>query len=273
MTATGTGPSKAPASLLLRVLSVAFWGLIAVSSAVLFPVALLVWLVTVAFDRRLVVQHRFTCWWAGLYTRLNPAWPVRIEGRERIRRGATYMLVANHQSFLDILVLFRLAVHFKWVSKIEMFRIPAIGWNMRLNRYVKLKRGDKRSIAEMLAACEALLAEGSSIMMFPEGTRSADGHLKAFKTGAFALALAARVPIVPIVIEGTANALPKRGFVLQGHHPIRVRVLEPIPYETFAADGVDALTARIHALFARELGEPDAADARSPRRETVPATA
>src|SRR5262249_34702171 len=126
MTATGTGPSKAPAPLRLRLLSVVFWGFIAASSAGPFPGGFVTWAVTVGFGRRRAVVHRFTCWWAGLYTRLNPAWPVRIEGRERIRPGATYMLVANHQSFLDILVLFRLAVHFKWVSKIEMFRIPAI---------------------------------------------------------------------------------------------------------------------------------------------------
>lgn len=257
MTPSATAPGPQPASLHLRFLSVVFWGFLAGSSAALFPLAVLVWAATAPFDRRLAVLHRFTCWWAGLYTRLNPAWPVRIEGREHIRSGMTYMLVANHQSFLDILVLFRLAVHFKWVSKIEMFRIPCIGWNMTLNRYVRLKRGDKQSVAEMMQACEGLLAEGSSIMMFPEGTRSIDGRLKAFKPGAFALALRARVPIVPIIIEGTADALPKSGFVLRGYHPIRVRVLEPIPYEVFANDSVEVLTARIHGLFTRELHTGD----------------
>jgi 1-acyl-sn-glycerol-3-phosphate acyltransferase len=256
MTRTGIDPTPRTAPLRLRVFSVVFWGFVGVSSAALFPVAVLLWAATVAFDRRLLALHRFTCWWASLYTRLNPAWPVRIEGREHIARGATYMLVANHQSFLDILVLFRLFAHFKWVSKIEMFRIPCIGWNMTLNRYVKLKRGDKQSVAEMMQACERLLAEGNSIMMFPEGTRSADGRLKAFKPGAFALALAARVPIVPIVIEGTARALPKSGFVLQGYHPIRVRVLRPIPYETFARKTPEVLAAEVRGQFAHELGEP-----------------
>jgi 1-acyl-sn-glycerol-3-phosphate acyltransferase len=245
--------------LLRRVLSGLFWTFIVVSSLLLFPVALLLWAVTVLFDRRLVAQHRFTCFWASLYTWLNPAWRVSIAGREHVQPGVTYVMVANHQSLLDILVLFRLFVHFKWVSKIELFKIPCIGWNMSLNRYVKLRRGDPESIAQMMHTCEARMAEGSSIMMFPEGTRSADGHLKPFKHGAFTLAQRARVPLLPLVVEGTANALPKRGFVLRGRHRIRVRVLPEIPYARFADQSVQELTDAVHALFAAELGEAPSA--------------
>ena len=241
---------------LRRAGSLLFWMFIAVSSIVLFPVALLLWATTVLFDRRLRVLHRFTCFWASLYTWLNPAWRVHTEGREKIRPGATYVMVANHQSFLDILVLFRLFAHFKWVSKIEMFRIPLIGWNMALNRYVRLRRGDRASVLKMMDACEQTLAAGNSIMMFPEGTRSPDGHLRAFKPGAFELALRTRTPLLPIVIEGTARALPKRGFVLQGRHAIRIRVLDEIPYATFARTPVDRLTEEVRAVFAAELGEP-----------------
>ena len=242
-----------------QIASALFWLFLATSSLLMFPVAVLVWAVTVVFDRRLVVLHRFTCFWASLYTWFNPAWRVHVEGRERIRPGATYVMVANHQSFVDILVLFRLFAHFKWVSKIEMFRIPCIGWNMALNRYIRLKRGDRQSIAEMMRACTATLGQGNSIMMFPEGTRSADGRLKAFKPGAFSLALKSKVPLLPIVVEGTAHALPKHGFVLRGHHAIRIRVLDEIPYETFAGLSTEELTARVRDVFVRELGEDDAA--------------
>jgi 1-acyl-sn-glycerol-3-phosphate acyltransferase len=114
--------------MLARALSLIFWLFMVVSSLALFPIALLIWAATVAWDRRLVLLHRFTCFWASLYTWLNPLWRVRIEGREKIRPGTAYVMVANHQSLLDILVLFRLFVHFKWVSKIENFRVPAIGW-------------------------------------------------------------------------------------------------------------------------------------------------
>lgn len=237
-------------------LSPLFWAFIILSSIALFPIALLIWAATVAFDRRLVLLHRFTCVWASLYTWLNPVWRVTVTGRERVRPDTTYMMVANHQSLLDILVLFRLFVHFKWVSKAELFRIWCVGWNMTLNRYVPLVRGDAESIARMLVQCEDTMAEGNSVMMFPEGTRSEDGHLKPFKHGAFTLALRARVPILPIVVEGTSHALPKKGLVLKGNHDIRVRVLEPIPYEHFAGWSVAQLTEYVHALFARELGEP-----------------
>src|SRR5215468_5990467 len=238
--------------MLARLLSLLFWIFMVVSSLLLFPIASLVWATTVLFDRKLVVLHRFTCFWASLYTWLNPVWRVHIEGRERIRPDVAYVMVANHQSLLDILVLFRLFVHYKWVSKIENFRIPCVGWNMSLNRYIKLRRGDRESVEQMMAACEATVADGSSIMMFPEGTRSHDGRLKAFKHGAFTLAQRMRAPILPIVVEGTAAALPKRGFVLQGRHAIRIRVLDAIPYPRFAQLSVDALTEHVRSIMAAE---------------------
>jgi 1-acyl-sn-glycerol-3-phosphate acyltransferase len=238
-----------------RVLSLVFWLFLAFSSIVLFPVALIVWAVTAPFDRRRVLLHRFTCFWASLYTWLNPAWRVRVEGREKIRRDAAYVIVANHQSLLDILVLFRLFVHFKWVSKIENFRVPFIGWNMSLNRYIKLQRGSRESIARMMVACERALTEGNSIMMFPEGTRSRDGRLQPFKPGAFALAQRTQAAILPIVVEGTARALPKRGFVLQGRHEIRVRVLDEIPYASFAGRPVEVVSESVRDTFVAALGE------------------
>lgn len=241
--------------MLRRVGSVVFWLFIALSSAVLFPVAVVLWAVTAPFDRRRALLHRFTCFWAALYTWLNPAWRVRVEGRKNIRPGVAYVMVANHLSFLDILVLFRLFAHFKWVAKAEMFRIPVIGWNMRLNRYVMLRRGDRESVAQMMAACERNLHEGSSVMIFPEGTRSATGRLQAFKHGAFSLALRTGAPLLPIVVEGTADALPKHGFVLRGRNRIRVRVLDEIAYASFATMPVEALTQAVRARFAAEMGE------------------
>ena len=241
-----------------RLFSLLFWAFVAASSIVLFLVALVIWAVTAPFDQRLVALHRFTCFWASLYSWLNPAWRVRVEGREKIRPGVAYVMVANHQSLLDILVLFRLFVHFKWVSKVEIFRVPCVGWNMRLNRYIALQRGDRASIAQMMADCERTLAEGSSVMIFPEGTRSHDGVLQPFKHGAFTLALRSGVPLLPIVVEGTSRALPKRGFVLQGRHHINIRVLDEIPFERFAEMPVEALTTTVRERFAAALHEEQA---------------
>jgi 1-acyl-sn-glycerol-3-phosphate acyltransferase len=236
-----------------RIFSSLFWLFMVVSSLLLFPVALAIWLVTVLFDKRLVLLHRFTCFWASLYSWLNPVWRVRIEGREKIRPGIAYVMVANHQSLLDILVLFRLFRHFKWVSKIENFRVPCIGWNMSLNRYIKLRRGDRESVEQMMNACEQTLAEGSSVMIFPEGTRSEDGRLRPFKHGAFTLAQRCRVPLLPIVVRGTSQALPKRGFILQGRHNIHVRVLDEVSPAVFANVSVEDLIARVRGRIADAL--------------------
>jgi 1-acyl-sn-glycerol-3-phosphate acyltransferase len=234
-------------------LSLLFWTFLTLSSIALFPVAVAIWAVTAPFDRRKVILHRFTCFWASLYTWLNPVWPLRVEGREHVDPAQTYVMVSNHLSLLDILVLFRLFKHFKWVSKIENFRVPCIGWNMSLNGYVKLRRGDKASIVEMMGQCDRLLGEGNSIMMFPEGTRSPTGRMRAFKPGAFELALRNKLPILPIAIGGTANALPKRGFVLQGRHPLTLTVLPPIPYESFAGLDSAELADRVRTVLLEKV--------------------
>jgi len=219
----------------------------------MFPVALLCWALTLPFDRRKVILHRLTCFWAALYTWLNPAWSVEVVGREKIDPHETYVMVANHQSLLDIFVLFRLFRHFKWVSKVENFRIPFIGWNMRLNDYIQLKRGDRSSVAVMLRACRENLAAGNSIMMFPEGTRSPTGRLRGFKPGAFNLAKDARRPVLPIVVHGTASALPKRGLILQGRHRITMEVLDPIAYEAFAEEDAEDFMLRVRELIGNRL--------------------
>jgi 1-acyl-sn-glycerol-3-phosphate acyltransferase len=219
----------------------------------MFPVALLCWALTLPFDRRKVILHRLTCFWASLYTWLNPAWPVKVVGREKIDPNETYVMVANHQSLLDILVLFRLFRHFKWVSKIENFRIPCIGWNMRLNDYIQLKRGDRSSVAVMLRTCRENLAAENSIMMFPEGTRSPTGKLRGFKPGAFDLAKDAKRPLLPIVVHGTASALPKRGVILRGRHRIMIEVLDPIAYRAFAEEEVEDLMLRVRELIGDHL--------------------
>ena len=187
-----------------------------------------------AFDRRLVVLHMFTSFWACLYLWMMPAWSVTTAGRDKIRSGATYIVVSNHQSQLDILVAFHLFFPFKWVSKAEVFRLPFIGWNMVLNRYIRLKRGDKESIRQMMTACEKTLAGGSSVFFFPEGTRSKTGELKTFKPGAFILAHQMKLPILAVAISGTRHALPKHSLNFHGRHRIRIEVLEEIPYRNFA---------------------------------------
>ncbi|MBN1497208.1 MAG: 1-acyl-sn-glycerol-3-phosphate acyltransferase [Spirochaetes bacterium] len=216
-----------------RMVSWLFFFIVAVTSIPFYIIAVLIRVITYPFDRRLRLLHLFTCFWASLYTWIMPPWRIRIEGRKNVRKNATYMVVSNHQSQLDILVAFRLFFHYKWVSKIEIFKVPLIGWNMVLNRYIKLKRGDKESIEQMLRDCEERLAEGSSVFFFPEGTRSPDGAVKKFKIGAFQLAKKMKIPILPIVISGTNKALPKYSVNFHGIQRIYIKIFPEIPYAMF----------------------------------------
>ncbi len=230
--------------MLRRIVSVLFITYIAISCAILYFVALTIWLLTVLFDKRLVILHWFTCLWGSMYVWIMPAWSVTVAGRDKIPRKGSRVVVSNHQSQLDILVCFTLFFHYKWISKIEMFKVPFIGWNMTLNRYIRLQRGDKESIQQMLADAEKTLDQGSSVFMFPEGTRSPDGNVKPFKPGAFHLAKKTKKSILPIAVSGTTNALPKKSMNFHGFHKIQVTILDEIPYEEFA-DLTDEETAEM----------------------------
>ena len=198
-------------------------------------------------------MHMFTSFWACLYLWTMPAWSVKASGRDKIRTQASYIVVSNHQSQLDILVAFRLFFPFKWVSKAEVFRLPFIGWNMVLNRYIALKRGDKESVRQMMAACEKALAKGCSVFFFPEGTRSRTGHLKPFKPGAFILAHQMKRPILAVAINGTRHALPKYSLNFHGRQAIHVGVLEEIPYADFAHLSVEETAETVRQKIARHV--------------------
>lgn len=231
-----------------------FWAYVVLALPVFFAGALAIFLVTSPFDRTGRLLHLYTCLWAVQYVWVFPKFRLRVLGRENIDRRGTYVLVSNHQSAGDIPVMFALFRHFKFVSKHQMFRVPFLGWNMFLNRYVRLVRGNHRSVAVMMATCRRWLDRGVSIMMFPEGTRSRDGAMLPFKAGAFILAHEAGVPVVPIVVDGTLDALPKDG-ILRGRraHDIRLRIGAPIDSRSFADDR--ALLEAVRATMLRMQGE------------------
>ncbi len=220
------------------IFSILFWLFLALSSIIIFLGALVLWLFTFPFDRNLRLQHMYSCWWGSLYLWLNPFWPMRVEGREKIDPSQVYVAVSNHQSMLDILVIHSLFFHFKWVSKKENLYIPFVGWNMLLNRYVTIDRASRKSFVRMIRDCRRHIEKGSSIMIFPEGTRSTDGNIRNFKDGAFRLALQMKCPVLPVVLDGTGESLPKKGFVITKTTPINVRVLDPfMPVEY---EGIDS---------------------------------
>jgi 1-acyl-sn-glycerol-3-phosphate acyltransferase len=246
----------APAIRLL--FSIAFWTFLALSCVVLFAGALVVWAVTLPFDRNGRILHLYSCFWAQLYMYVNPLWRLRVEGRHLLPWRGAAVLVANHESLGDILVLFGLYRPFKWVSKEANFKLPFIGWNMWLNRYVPLRRGDRESVGRMMAACERWLARGVPILMFPEGTRSPDGKIKAFKDGAFQLAVKMQCPVIPVVLTGTAKTLPKHGLKLQTGADCHVRVLPPVEPAAFGGDA-QAMLEHVRGLMIAEKARMEAA--------------
>lgn len=235
--------------ILNRLIAALYISFVFLTSTVFFLIALLIWLVTRPFDRRLYWLHQFTCFWASLYIWIFPPWRVTIHDRDKVDRNKTYIIVSNHQSLVDILAAFTLFVHFKWVSKAELFLIPLIGWNMFLNRYIRLKRGDKDSIRNMYDACEKHLREGSSIYLFPEGTRSSTGRMREFKEGAFVLAKRLEVPILPLAVSGSRNAVPKNSLNFHGKSHIHVRVLDEISPDSFDDKNVRELTSEVQELI------------------------
>jgi len=237
----------------LRLFSVLYWAYVVVTMPILFLGALVVYLVTLPFDRRRVVLHVYSCAWATFYIVSNPLWRERIHGRSRLRWQGPAVIVANHLSMLDILVLYGLFRPFKWVAKAELFKVPCVGWNMWINDYVPVWRGDRESVRKMMVHCRAHLARGTPLLLFPEGTRALDGRLQRFKDGAFRLAYEAQVPVIPVAITGTFQALPKHGLVMRGRMDARVEVLEPIDPRAF--DSSDELREATRAAIAAALPE------------------
>ncbi|MEX0942426.1 MAG: lysophospholipid acyltransferase family protein [Pseudomonadales bacterium] len=244
--------------LLYRLIAVLYLTFMFVTSCFFFFVALLIWIFTAPFDRRLTLLHQFTCFWASLYIWVFPPWSVTIHGREKIDPDKTYMIVSNHQSLVDILVAFMLFTHFKWVSKAELFNLPLIGWNMYLNRYVRLQRGRKRSIKQMYSACEKHLRQGSSVFLFPEGTRSPTGKMREFKEGAFVLAKRHGVPVLPLVINGSKNAVPKNSLNFHGRTRVHLTVLDEIDPSSYAHKSASELATEVRNLIACHVVEEQA---------------
>jgi 1-acyl-sn-glycerol-3-phosphate acyltransferase len=201
----------------------------------MYPVSILLWLMLQPLGISEDIVHRWATFQCRVLVKLIPLWKVTyIKGTGKITEP--HIIIANHQSILDVPVLHQLGGQFRWVSKIELFKFPIVGSTMRIAGYIPLDRGNPESIARMMNLAESAIIDGKSVVMFPEGTRSRNGIPLKFKSGAFKLALKSGVPILPVVIDGTSEVLPKKGMVFSSGHRITIKVLEPVRVEDFISD-------------------------------------
>jgi 1-acyl-sn-glycerol-3-phosphate acyltransferase len=211
----------------LAVYNLLYWPYLVVTCAALFVPALVLFLATAWWDPKRRWLRRYTTYWGAHYLTWAPFAGVRVKGREQLQGVTGCIYVVIHQSMCDILAVYGTYLDLAWVSKIENFYAPFLGWNMWLNGYVALRRGHLASIRRMLRKSESMLRSGQALCVFPEGTRSPDGQLIPFYRGAFWLAALAGVPIVPLVIDGTQEVIAKhRARIVP--LPVDVHILPPV---------------------------------------------
>lgn len=188
---------------------------------------------------------RVLCWLGNIR--------VRVEGEDRLDPAKPYIFIGNHCSMADIMVFSGFIRHdYRWIAKKELFAIPIFGPGMRATDFIPMDRSHGREALQSLNAAAERIAGGSSVILFPEGTRSPDGRLQPFKTGAVMLAMKAGVEVVPVGFNGTSHALPKGGWLVRGGEVV-LRIGEPVPTSGFKAKEKQALAALLHERVAALL--------------------
>jgi 1-acyl-sn-glycerol-3-phosphate acyltransferase len=178
---------------------------------------------------------------------------VRVKGRENIDPRQSYVLVSNHQSQFDIFVLYGwLGIDFRWVMKQELRSVPGIGMACDRLDHIFIDRSDHAAAVATLEAAKKKIVNGTSVMFFPEGTRSRDGRLKNFKKGAFRMAVDLGLPILPLTVTGTRNVLPADTSDLMPGSA-RLIIHPPIPVEGLTAAECAGLSDQVREIIASAL--------------------
>lgn len=197
-------------------------------------------------------MNAYRFWWGRLYFHVMPGWSVETEGMEHIDHSKQYIIVMNHQSALDIPFSTFIRSQFNWVSKFEVLYVPIIGWLMWMCRDIPIKRGTTRSTRVMMHRISIKISDGKSVLLYPEGTRSRNGRLGHFKEGAFSVAKSNRVGILPVVIDGTFDAMPRGQFLFEPRQHFKMKVLPEVPFSV-----IDGMTPKevAHMLEVQMLEE------------------
>lgn len=237
-----------------RLISIWVWAATSVIAVLWLPWLTLLYLATARFDPGRYAVGRWFRRAAIASVALNPLWKFRISGVRIREPRRPYVVVSNHESIADIFLISHLPWEMKWLSKDEIFRLPIMGWMMRLAGDVCVRRGDPESRAAALEELRDRLRKKVSVMIFPEGTRSGPGELLPFHDGAFRLAVEAGVPVLPMAVAGTRTALRKGSLVL-GRARAELRVLEPVATTGLTLADVPALRERVRRMIAEAREE------------------
>ncbi|MEO7218108.1 MAG: lysophospholipid acyltransferase family protein [Gemmatimonadaceae bacterium] len=189
---------------------------------------------------------RSTLWAAGV--------KVRAHGLEKLAPGGTYTFICNHLSLFDILALVGLLPRHNFVAKAELFKIPVFGPGMRVLGTVPLERENQKAAFGSYDIAAARIRGGSSVVVFPEGTRGSEYAIRRFKKGPFVLAIKAQAPVVPVVIYGTLDVLPKGKLFLKPGI-IDVYILDQVPTTGMTYDDRESLTHTVHERMASVMND------------------
>lgn len=174
---------------------------------------------------------------------------LEVEGLEHLDPHRSYMVVANHQSVIDVPVLFRVFPRpIRFVAKRELGRLPFLGWYMKAMGMILVERHASTSARAAVETTAAHLEAGECVVTFPEGTRGSPEHMRPFKSGGFAAALAANVEVLPVAISGSARVLPRGGFAVRPGF-IRVRIGQPLAPTAERGALTEAAERAVHALY------------------------
>lgn len=198
-------------------------------------------------------MHSQCFWWASAIIGFNPYWHIEVNGLENIDKYKTYVVVANHQSFGDIVIVYKTRMQFKWVAKESLFKIPFIGWCLSLTKHIKLSRGNFGSIKKVYRDAAYWLQNSMSVLFFPEGTRSETGSINKFQNGAFKLAILEKKPILPILISGTKDAIPKGSWLFKTKVYGELTILPPIETADFNLSDFVKLKDTVHKKMEEKI--------------------
>src|ERR1700722_16560505 len=234
--------------MLSRLVNAWVWTITVLTVLLGFWYVALVFVCTAPFDRGRYAAGRAFRNLGVFVTWLNPYWRFETSG-VRIRDPRhPYVAVSNHESYADIFLFCHLPWEMKWLSKTTIFKIPVMGWMMRMAGDGPVVRGDRESGVQALAACRDRLSKRVSVMIFPEGTRSPTEDMLPFKDGAFRIAIETGTPILPIAVAGTRYAMAKGSFEFRPAHA-KCRVLEPILTVGLTEADVPALRDQVRSVI------------------------